>query len=148
MTANVEDSTESTSPDAPAQKGPTLQEFRDLMEPPTSFEEGFTWAGMIGTLFIALIMVPGAIYMQLVSGFNVSGAARWVMPLLFLEIARRIDQSATVEGTTLVVKLRHLDRETPQLVDALVAAGARVLEVRPEMPALEDVYLHLVGGHQ
>ena len=41
-----------------------------------------------------------------------------------------------------------LDRETPQLVDALVAAGARVLEVQPEMPALEDVYLHLVGGHQ
>jgi ABC-2 type transport system ATP-binding protein len=69
-------------------------------------------------------------------------------PLAFLEIVRRLDQSATVEGTTLVVKLQHLDRETPQLVDALVAAGAQVLEVRPEMPALEDVYLHLVGGHQ
>ena len=69
-------------------------------------------------------------------------------PVTFLEIARRIDQSATVEGATLVVKLQHLDRETPQLVDALVAAGARVLEVQPEMPALEDVYLHLVGGHQ
>jgi hypothetical protein len=68
-------------------------------------------------------------------------------PLAFLEIVRRIDQSATVEGTTLVVKLQPLARETPQLVDALVAAGARVLEVRPEMPALEDVYLHLVGGH-
>jgi len=68
-------------------------------------------------------------------------------PLAFLEVARRIDQSATVEGTALVLKLPQLDRQTAQLVDALVAAGARVLEVRPEMPALEDVYLHLVGGH-
>jgi hypothetical protein len=31
-------------------------------------------------------------------------------------------------------------------VTALVAAGAQILEVRAEMPALEDVYLHLVGG--
>jgi hypothetical protein len=30
-------------------------------------------------------------------------------------------------------------------VAALVAAGAGIVEVRPETPALEDVYLHLVG---
>ena len=36
-------------------------------------------------------------------------------------------------------------RDTPAIVAALAAAGARVLEVRPEMPPLEDVYMHLVG---
>ena len=68
-------------------------------------------------------------------------------PATYLAVARRIDAAATVEATTLVMTLRHLDRETPQVIDALVAAGARILEVRPEMPALEDVYLHLVGAH-
>jgi ABC-2 type transport system ATP-binding protein len=67
-------------------------------------------------------------------------------PSTFLEVARRIDRSATVEGTTLVLQLPQVDRDTPHLVEALIAAGARVLEVRPEMPALEEVYLHLVGG--
>jgi len=33
-------------------------------------------------------------------------------PLAFLEVARRIDQSATVEGTALVLKLPQLDRQT------------------------------------
>ncbi len=41
--------------------------------------------------------------------------------------------------------MAHLDRDTPAIVAALAAAGARVLEVRPEMPPLEDVYMHLVG---
>jgi len=30
-------------------------------------------------------------------------------------------------------------------VTALVASGAEVVEVRPEIPALEDVYLRLVN---
>jgi hypothetical protein len=31
------------------------------------------------------------------------------------------------------------------LVSALTAADARIVEVRQEVPALEDVYLHLMG---
>jgi ABC-2 type transport system ATP-binding protein len=50
----------------------------------------------------------------------------------------------TVDRRMLTLQLAHPDRETPAVVGALVAAGAEVLEVRPEMPALEDVYLHLV----
>jgi ABC-2 type transport system ATP-binding protein len=49
-----------------------------------------------------------------------------------------------VEGTMLAVQLADADRQTPSIVNALVAAGANILEVRPEMPALEDVYLHLM----
>jgi hypothetical protein len=43
------------------------------------------------------------------------------------------------------VRLANLERDTPDIVAALTSAGARVLEVRPEVPALEDVYIHLVG---
>jgi len=50
-----------------------------------------------------------------------------------------------VDGAALTLRLADPERQTPALVAALVAAGAQVLEVRPEMPALEDVYLHLMG---
>jgi ABC-2 type transport system ATP-binding protein len=49
-----------------------------------------------------------------------------------------------VDRTMLTMQLADADRQTPVIVNALVAAGADVLEVRPEMPALEDVYLHLM----
>ena len=49
------------------------------------------------------------------------------------------------DGTALTLRLSDPERQTPALVAALVAAGARVLEVRAEMPALEEVYLHLMG---
>jgi ABC-2 type transport system ATP-binding protein len=51
-----------------------------------------------------------------------------------------------IEGAALTLRVEHPDRQTPALVAALVAAGAQILEVRAEMPALEDVYLHLMSG--
>jgi ABC-2 type transport system ATP-binding protein len=51
-----------------------------------------------------------------------------------------------VERSTLALQLPHPDRDTPALVAALVAAGAQILEVRAEMPALEDVYVHLLAA--
>jgi ABC-2 type transport system ATP-binding protein len=52
--------------------------------------------------------------------------------------------AVAVDRTMLTLQLADADRQTPAIVNALVAAGADVLEVRPEMPALEDVYLHLM----
>jgi ABC-2 type transport system ATP-binding protein len=49
-----------------------------------------------------------------------------------------------VDGSMLTLQLADPDRQTPALVNALVAGGAEILEVRPEIPALEDVYLHLM----
>ena len=66
-----------------------LEEFRNLMEVPSTFEEGFTWKALIGALFIALLMVPGAIYMGLLAGQGIGAAAQWVTVILFLEVARR-----------------------------------------------------------
>jgi ABC-2 type transport system ATP-binding protein len=62
-----------------------------------------------------------------------------------LPTARAFDAEPSVDDGTLAVKLQDPDRDTPALVRALVAAGADVLEVRPEVPALEDVYLHLMA---
>lgn len=66
-----------------------LQEFRDLMQPPARFEDGFSWTALFGAVFLCFMMVPGSIYMHLVAGVGMEGAARWVTVILFLEVARR-----------------------------------------------------------
>ncbi|MHC4716458.1 MAG: peptide transporter [Planctomycetota bacterium] len=85
-----------------------LEQYRNLMLPPDTFEEGFRWSSLIGALFIALLMVPGAMYMQLVAGFGVGPAARWVTVILFIEVARRAH--------------KHLSR--PELFILFYMAGA------------------------
>jgi ABC-2 type transport system ATP-binding protein len=64
---------------------------------------------------------------------------------LWLDAARTIDPSATADNQTLLLKLASIDRDTPRLIKTMVSAGAEIVEVRPEIPALEDVYLHLVS---
>ena len=66
-------------------------------------------------------------------------------PHPFLATARQFDAAASVEGATLALTLPELERDTPLFVRALTAAGADILEIRPETPALEDVYLHLMS---
>jgi len=67
-----------------------LEEFRSVMEVPSSFEEGFNWTALIGAIFIALLMVPGAIYMGLLAGVgNIGAASQWVTVILFIEVAKR-----------------------------------------------------------
>jgi len=63
----------------------------------------------------------------------------------YLHTARAFDRAASIDGGAIVLTLPHSDRDTPTFVRALVAAGADVLEIRPEVPALEDVYLHLMA---
>lgn len=67
-----------------------LEEFRSLMAVPSTFEEGFSWTALLGAVFVALLMVPGAIYMGLLAGqAEVGPAATWVTVILFIEIAKR-----------------------------------------------------------
>ena len=66
-----------------------LEQYRNLMLPPDKFEDGFRWSSLLGAVFVALLMVPGAMYMQLVAGFGVGPAAQWVTVILFIEVARR-----------------------------------------------------------
>ena len=67
-----------------------LEEFRSLMEVPSTFLEGFNWSSLFGAIFIALLMVPGAIYMGLLAGVQqMVPAAQWVTVILFIEVAKR-----------------------------------------------------------
>ncbi|MBD3390583.1 MAG: peptide transporter [Chitinivibrionales bacterium] len=70
-----------------------LAEFRDLMEVPSTFEEGFTWPALLGALFVAFMMVPGSIYMNLLAGIGIGPAAQWVTVILFIEVARRANKT-------------------------------------------------------
>ena len=66
-----------------------LEQYRSLMEVPGTFEEGFSWSSLAGAVFVALLMVPGAMYMQLLAGQGIGPAAQWVTVILFIEVARR-----------------------------------------------------------
>src|SRR3954469_9190971 len=66
-----------------------LQQFRDLLPPPKSWEDGFGVKAMIGGVFVGMIMTPASMYMQLVVGADIGPAAQWVTIILFIEVARR-----------------------------------------------------------
>jgi len=66
-----------------------LKAFRELMEAPDKWEDGFGLKAMIGGVFVGVIMTPASMYMQLVAGSEVGTAAQWVTIILFLELARR-----------------------------------------------------------
>lgn len=86
---------------------------------------------------------PGALRRRLTTGrlfIRLDGELAGMLPNI-----SRFDPQARVEDGAIVMRLANLDRDTPEVVAALTSAGARVLEVRPEIPALEDVYMHLVG---
>jgi ABC-2 type transport system ATP-binding protein len=63
----------------------------------------------------------------------------------YLTVTAKVAASVAAEGAWLHVVLGAPDELTPRLVEALVRAGARIIEVRQDVPALEDVYLALVG---
>ena len=61
------------------------------MEPPDHFEEGFNWKTVAGAFFLGFLMMPGTMYLTLVTGIggSMSQAARWMTIILFAEVARR-----------------------------------------------------------
>jgi len=75
-----------------------MDDKQDLKNPePTDFDslergpyvDGFNMRTVLGALFVALVMMPGAIYMGLVAGQSLGAAAEWVTIILFAELARR-----------------------------------------------------------
>ena len=62
------------------------------MQPPGTYDDGFSWAAFLGALFVALLMVPGSVYMMLIAGMSVGPAAQWVTVILFIEVARRANK--------------------------------------------------------
>lgn len=83
-----------------------LEIYRSVVEAPTEFKNGFTWVAVTGAFFCGLLMMPGAIYLSLVTGGGL--AAAWVTLIIFSEISRRA--------------MRTLNQQ--ELVILLVVAGA------------------------
>jgi len=54
-----------------------------------SFQEGFNRKTVFAALFIGFIMLPGSIYLGLITGAGLGGAAQWVTVILLVEIAKR-----------------------------------------------------------
>jgi hypothetical protein len=72
-----------------AHRNDEVEEYRALIEPPAQFSDGFGWTTVLGILFCGLVMMPGGIYLGLMTGTGIGSAASWVTVILFMEIARR-----------------------------------------------------------
>lgn len=66
-----------------------LATYRNLVEQPTVFEDGFSWGTVVAALLLGLLVTPGAMYITLVAGEGVGPAARWMTVFLFSELAKR-----------------------------------------------------------
>ena len=66
-----------------------LTEYEQIMPEDVPFEDGFGWKTIWATAFVGIVMLPGAIYLGLVTGQSMAGASEWVTIILFLEIAKR-----------------------------------------------------------
>ena len=68
-------------------------ETRNQVEPvlfeQDEYRDGFGWKTIWGAVFVGIIVLPGAIYMGLITGQSLAGAAQWVTIILFVEIAKR-----------------------------------------------------------
>lgn len=53
------------------------------------YVDGFSSRTLLGALFVAVVMMPSAVYLGLVAGQALGGAAEWVTIILFTEMARR-----------------------------------------------------------
>jgi hypothetical protein len=87
------DPTTSTTPKSMAAATPIqdaeLERYRTLLDVPSEFKDGFGWTTLVGIFFCGLIMMPGGIYLSLMTGTSIGAAAQWVTVILFMEIARR-----------------------------------------------------------
>jgi ABC-2 type transport system ATP-binding protein len=112
-----------------------------------NLDEAERLADRVAVLHERLVAIdePAALRARLTTGrliVRVAGDASAFVPAVQTVAGPRA--AVTADHAMLTVQLADPDRETPAVVAALVSAGARLLEVRPEMPALEDVYLHLM----
>ena len=55
-----------------------------------AYEDGFNSRTIWAAFFVGLIMLPGAIYLELVTGKSFAGAAEWVTIIMFIELSKRL----------------------------------------------------------
>jgi len=65
------------------------QETYEIVPEGAPYEWGFNWNIVFAAIFVGFVMMPGAIYLGLITGQTIAGAADWVTIILFIEIAKR-----------------------------------------------------------
>ena len=99
--------------------GQWFTERRPELEP-TEFREGFTAKTILGTLFVAILMLPGAIYLGLLVGQNLGPAGQWTTIILFTEVARR---SFTVLTRQELYMIYYMAGSVNSMAGGLMLAG-------------------------
>ena len=85
-----------------------IELYRTLLETPTEFKDGFGWATVAGIFFCGLIMMPGGIYLGLMTGYGLGMAASWVTVILFMEISRRALQPLSKQNLVILLHAAHV----------------------------------------
>lgn len=80
-----------------------LELYRGLLKTPDEFKDGFGWSTVTGIIFCALIMVPGSIYLGLMTGGDMGSTASWVTLILFAEVARRALKPLTKQNMVVLL---------------------------------------------
>jgi len=63
--------------------------IREQQEEPTTFVDGFGWKAVVSGFFVGFLMVPGNMFLSLMTGHGIGAAADWVTLIIFLEITKR-----------------------------------------------------------
>lgn len=116
-----------------------IQQYRDLVEVPDHFEDGFGLKMVVGTLFMAFLMVPASLYLSLFIGQTMGPAAKWVTVILFAEVAKRSMKSLKQQEIFLLFYMTGLVLINPFRLPLWVqyyvqSPGAVGLGVAPEVP--------------
>ena len=80
-----------------------IEEYRDLLDDPDEFVDGFNMKTIVGALFVSIVMVPGNIYLDLMIGGSIGAAAQWVTIILFIELAKRLVHNPQAAGSLFAV---------------------------------------------
>ena len=82
--------------------------YRSILETPDEFREGFGWTTVAGIIFCGLVMLPGGIYLGLMTGYGLGRASSWVTVILFMEIARRALRPLSKQNLVILLHAAHV----------------------------------------
>ena len=137
-----------------------IQQYRQLMDVPSDFDDGFGPKMLLTAMFIGLLMVPANLYLELFMGTGVGAAARWVTVILFAEVARRSMKDLRKQEIYLLFWVAGLTLGGPfssflwkqYLVQSPAAIGMGIADqipdwVAPSRHVLEDTGRTLLNRH-
>lgn len=95
-------------PSGDSREDAEIREFRSLLPRPSEFKSGFGWTTVAGLFFCGLVMIPGSIYLGLITGGNMANAASWVTVILFMEISRRAMKPLDKQELVILLHAAHV----------------------------------------